>query len=710
MKKTVSLIIIALFIGGCATLSQNYRRGTEAAMAKQWDEAVTFFQEAVLDNPKSSVYRLALLRAQVSASRYHWIQGKKLARQGKKHEAITELEKALMYDPTNQLILKDLQELAGQAPPEEKEEETTVIEPPIKIQVKPEKIDLKFRQKASLKSIFTALGKHAGINILFDEQFKDIPFSIDLEGMTFEQALQSLCLATRNFYRPVDEKTVIIVPDLPQKRMQYEIQAIKTFYLSNVKAEEIQAGLNQMLRTQFKAPTVIIDKNLNSITVRDTPEVVERAEKIIKLWDKPKGEVIIDLEIMEVSRMKLRQLGIDFDQYGGAIRYNQENATDGWLNLADLSFKQKENFQLVLPSAFIQMLESDADTKIISQPRLRGIEGEKLEYVVGDEIPIPRTTWAPIAAGGISTQPITSFEYKNVGIDVKITPYIHYEDEVTLELEIQIKSLGGTGYANIPIITTREVRNVIRLKNGETNLLAGLLKDEERKTLKGIAGLKSIPLIGRLFSNTDQTIQQTDVILTITPYIIRKTPIGDKDREPIWVGIKETTGKITLAELPERGMKEAALRMREMSAPTQPGAEVNHLYFNTTRLQMRQGRTFRLMINIQAKDEIANMSFNVSYNPEVVELKQVAMGGFVRQMGPRPSFLQNIDNSSGSCTIGFTAPDVGRGRKGGGTIAVLVFQAKEPGEATLSFSGISAMGPTGTPLVFETRDCQVVIR
>jgi len=480
MKKTVSLIIITFLLGGCVTLSQNYRRGTEAAMAKKWDEAVVYFQKAVLDNPKSSVYRLALLRAQVSASRYHWIQGKRLAEQGKKEEARVELEKALMYDPTNQLLLKELQELTGQAVSETKKEEVKAIELPIKLQVKPEKIDLKFRQKASLKSIFEALGKHAGINILFDEQFKDIPFSIDLEGMTFEQALQSLCLATRNFYRPVDERTVIIVPDLPQKRMQYEIQAIKTFYLSNIKAEEIQASLNQMLRTSFKAPTVIIDKNLNTVTVRDTPEVVERAEKIIKLWDKPKGEVIIDLEIMEVSRMKLRQLGIDFDQFRGAIRYNQEKATEGWLNLADLSFKQKENFQLVLPTAFLQMLESDADTKIISQPRLRGVEGEKLEYVVGDQIPIPRTTWAPIAAGGISTQPITSFEYKNVGIDVKITPYIHYEDEVTLELEIQIKSLGGTGYANIPIITTREVRNVIRLKNGETNLLAGLLKDEER--------------------------------------------------------------------------------------------------------------------------------------------------------------------------------------------------------------------------------------
>ncbi|HDJ22696.1 MAG TPA: hypothetical protein ENF17_02235 [Candidatus Aminicenantes bacterium] len=710
MRKALSLIILTSFLVGCTTFSLNYRRGTEAAMAQKWDEAVDFYQRAVLENPKNSIYRLALLRAQTSASRYHWIQGKKLAREGKKEEAIAELEKALMYDPTNQLLLRDLQELTGSVPVKTPEEESTPLEQPVQLQLKPEKIDLKFRQKASLRSIFEALGKHAGVNILFDEQFKDIPFSIDLEGMIFEQAMQSLCLASRNFYRIVDEKTVIIVPDLPQKRLQYEIQAIKTFYLSNVKAEEIQAGLTQMLRTQFKAPTVIIDKNLNSITVRDTPEVVNRAEKIIRLWDKPKGEVIIDLEIMEVSRMKLRQLGIDFDQYGGTIRYSQENAADGWLNLGDLSFKLKENFQLVLPTAFIQMLESDADTKIISQPRLRGIEGEKLEYVVGDEIPIPRTTWAPIAAGGISTQPVTSFEYKNVGIDVKITPFIHYEDEVTLELEIQIKSLGGTGYADIPIITTREVRNIIRLKNGETNLLAGLLKDEERKTLKGIAGLKSIPLLGRLFSNTDQTIQQTDVILTITPYIIRQIPVEDKDRQPIWVGVTQPAGASVASDLPGRTMTDEALRMRESQQAIQPGQQVNRLYFNTTRLQTAKGRTFRLLVNIQAQEEVANMSFNVSFNSQVLELKQVNMGRFVQQMGERPSFLQNIDNSSGQGTIGFTSPDVSRGKKGGGTVAILVFQAEESGEASISLSGVMAMGPSGSPLTFETRECQIIIR
>jgi len=209
----------------------------------------------------------------------------------------------------------------------------------------------------------------------------------------------------------------------------------------------------------------------------------------------------------------------------------------GWFSLKGIDFAKSENFQVTLPGAIVQFLEADSDTKIISQPRLRGIDGEEITYLVGDKIPIPRTTFTPIAAGGYAQQPLTSFEYQDVGIDVKITPTIHFEKEITLELEIKIKSLGGTGYANIPIIATREVKNVIRLKDGETNLLAGLLKDEERKTVSGIAGLKNVPILGSLFSSTDLTIQQTDVILTITPYIIRTVPLSEEDLKPIWVDL-----------------------------------------------------------------------------------------------------------------------------------------------------------------------------
>ena len=399
-------------------------------------------------------------------------------------------------------------------------------------------MNLKF-VNASLRSIFQALAKTAHINIIFDNQFRDAPFTIDLVDMSFEQALNNLCLASKNFFSVVDEKTVIVAPDQPVKRVQYELNAIKTFYLSNISAQEVQGPLRQMLRTQFQVPNIIVDKTLNTVTVRAAPYIVELAERVIRSWDKPRGEVVIDLEIMEVSRTKLRQLGLDFEQYIVGLRYSgaEETAETGWLDLRSIDFTKSENYQITLPSAIVNFLEQDGDTKLISQPRLRGVEGEKIEYLVGDKIPIPRTTFTPIAAGGISQQPVTSFDYEDVGIDVKITPKIHAEREITLEIEIKIKSIGGTGIANIPIIATREVKNIIRLKDGETNLLAGLLKDEERKTLRGIAGLKNLPVIGGLFSNTEDSILQTDVILTITPHIIRTIPLGPEDLKPVWANV-----------------------------------------------------------------------------------------------------------------------------------------------------------------------------
>lgn len=713
MKKSAILLMIAFLFWGCATFSPSYKQGTEAAINKDWDEAVKHYERAVMENPKNSVYRLALIRAKVSASYTHLFKARRLVSEDQKEEALKEYETALSYDPYNQRIAEEARMLNEKRAEEEKPKEVK-IEPPVKLQVSMEKMDLKFPVEASLRSIFLAIGKHTGVNILFDEQFRDIPFAMDLFGMSFEQAVSTLCLASKNFFRIINEKTIIIVPDQPVKRAQYELNAIKTFYLSNINAQDVQITLQQMLRTQFKAPTIIVDKNLNSVTIRDVPEVLELAEKIIKLWDKPKGEIIIDLEIMEVSRIKLKKLGLDLDQHVVGFKYNASEET-GWQNLKDIDFSKAENFSISLPIAFLQLLESDSDTKIIAQPRLRGIEGEEMTYVVGDEVPIPQTIIAPIAAGGIPQQPMTSYTFKNVGIDIKITPKIHFEREITLELELKIKSLSGTGYADIPIITTREVKNVIRLKEGETNLLAGLLKDEERKIIKGIVGLKSIPVLGRLFSSTESTTQQTDVIMTITPYIIRMMPFSEEDQKPLWVNLGEAPP--SAFQLPQRVPQEERLIPEEIQRRTSQEEErktgeskEGQIFFSPPNFEVPEKREFRVNINIRSEEEIGNLSVDLSFNAEVLELKEIMPGEFVQKAGKAPSFLKNIDNSSGVCTIGFSSPDLAEGFKGAGRIATLVFEAKAIGESTVSFSNIMANSPSGQALSFQTQQARIRVR
>jgi general secretion pathway protein D len=651
---------------------------------------------------------MALARAKLAASSVHLIEARRLAAEGRVDEALEEYEIAMAYDPYNRGIAVEARALKGieEKPiPERKK-----IELPVKLQVGDERIDLKFMREVSLRSIFQALGKYAQINILYDEQFRDIPFTIDLSDMTFKQALNILCLASKNFYRIIDERTVIVVPDQPVKRAQYEVNAIKTFYLSNITAQDIQVTLQQMLRTQFKAPTIIVDKNLNSVTIRDIPESLELADRIIRLWDKPKGEIVIDLEIMEVKRIKLQELGLDLDTHLVGLRYSGESES-GWYDLSQIDFSTQENFQITIPAVFLKVLESDSDTKVIAQPRLRGVEGEEIIYIVGEEIPVPQTIVAPVAAGGVNQVPVTSYVYRNIGIDIIITPKIHQEREVTLEIELKLKSLSGTGFNDLPIFTTREVKNIIRLREGETNLLAGLLNDEERRTVKGIAGLKSIPVLGSLFSSSEKTIQQTDVIMTITPYILRSIPLTEKDSDPIWVNIKEPASTAAPRISQEQPLDPALERLRmQEGRQTESETAQSQVFLNPSNVELPQNREFRMSLNIRSEDEISNFSLDLQYNSQVVELKQVIPGGFVQQLGGEPSFMENIDNSSGVCTIGFSSSDIAKGFKGTGRIATLVFQTKAQGESEISFSSLSANATTAKALSFDTRPARIRVR
>ncbi|MFW6123677.1 MAG: cohesin domain-containing protein [Acidobacteriota bacterium] len=714
MKKYLLLILSLMILWGCATFSQSYITGSKAEMAKNYDEAVDCYERALLESPNNSVYRLALLRAQIGARNSHLYKARLLASQDKKEKSLEEYQKALSYDPENQMILSEAQKLSQEKvqkeePPEEK------MKPPLKLDLSDEKITLKFIEEADLRSIFKALGKHADINILFDSQFRDMSLSIDLQDMTFLRALNTLCLSSQSFFKIIDENTVLIVPDTPQNREKYDVVAVKTFYLSNIEVKNIQAPLMQMLRRLSQVPKISMDETLNSITIKDTPDVLETAEKLIKIWDKPKGEVMIDLEIMEVSRKKIRKIGLGLGSYEVGGRYGASEGEDssGWVGVDELDFSKVENYQISLPVGALDFLESDADTKIIAQPRLRGIEGEKIEYVVGDEVPIPRTTFSPIAAGGVSQQPITSFEYKNVGIEIYITPEIHFEKEITLEMEVKIKALGGSGYGDLPIITTREVKNIIRLKEGETNLLAGLLKDEERKTLKGIAGLKSIPLIGSLFSNTDQEIQQTDVVMTLTPYIIRAIPLNVEDTLPVWMNIGEKFSSGLSSEVSPG--REPLTREMEREPPQtiperEPSFEANSISLSPPEYRGAQGRDIRIRIQMSSAEEVQNMSLNLSFDPQLLELTGVSQGNIIQGLGEEPSFLESTDNTSGACTLGFSSSDVTSGFKGSGNLAILTFKPKAAGEGSISISGYSANSPTGESLTFNTRDTRVIIR
>lgn len=702
------ILLLTITLAGCVTFSNYYKLGTQAEMNKNYDTAIKYYQQALLENPKESVYRLAYLRARAAAAINSAEKARKLLADGRKEEAIDEYKRALDYDPTNRVILDEYNRLTGRKPlPEAKPKEIT-IEQPVKLKYTPEKLKLKFTD-ASIKAIFQSLGKLSGINFLFDEQFRDLPVTIDLSDMDLEQAINALCLAGKAFSRVIDEKTVIIVPDNPNKRTQYEINAIKTFYLSNINAQDVQQQLMNILRTQYKAPTVMVDKSRNSLTIRDNPKIVSLAEKLLRSWDKPKGEVIIDLEIMEVSRRKLANLGLQFSQSYAGIRYSGENGPpqSGWLPLQGLNFSTSANYQITLPYAMLQFLETDSDTKVIAQPRLRGVDSEEIKYLVGQKVPIPQTTWSPIAAGGVNTQPITSYQYQDVGIEVNIKPRLHQENEVSLELEVKITSISGTGIADIPIISTREIKNTIRLKDGETNLLAGLLKDEERKSLKGIVGLKSLPILGNLFSNTDRTLEQTDVILTITPHIIRTMPLSDEDGKPLWIENETLSFVSNQPEIyPESSLEEGEELSPEALAQETRG--FNSVTFNPGTTEIPSGNIFSVNLEVQSQTDINAISVNINFDPKLLRLKEIQRGDLAARFGEKASFLQSI-SPGGTAVVGFSSPTPTSSVRTG-TLAVLIFEAVAPGQTSVRISSIQAIAPQGRPVNLQPGEHLVTIR
>ncbi len=712
------LIMLALSLWSCTGFGPDYfKQGNEAEINKNWDQAIEYYEKAIAEKPNEYAYKMSLARARLAASMSHLRSARSLVVQGNKEEALKEYEKALSYDPQNRALGEEMRRLTQEPAPVEKAEEEEGLEYPVKLKVAKEKIELKFTE-ASLRSIFQTLAKHAQVNIIFDELFKDLTLTIDISGREFEEAVGFLCLASKNFYRVIDERTLIVVPDQPVKRIQYEQNAIKVFYLSNISAQDIFAALQQMLRSQIRAPNIFVDKNLNTVTIRDTPGNIRLAAELIRKWDKPKGEVIIDLEIMEVSRTRLREIGVDLGDAQVGLRYAGPGAAEGegnagWYNLGEIALGSASSYQISLPSALIKFLQSDSDTKILAQPRLRGVGDEEMKTLVGQKVPIPQTTFTPIAAGGVSQQPITSFVYQDVGLEITIKPKIHLEKEITLEIEVKITAISGSGFAGIPIIANREIKNIIRLKDGETNLLAGLLRDEERKSLSGIMGLASIPVVGNLFGATSKTVEQSDLILTVTPYIIRSLPRSASDDKPLWIELEgiSTSGQ---AGRPSEGAL-AGETPEEFATP--PGLEEpdagrddrgdSQISLDPANFEVPRGREFRISVNVRSRQEIGNMSLNLGFNPQVARLKDVVEGGIIRTQGGKIPFLKNI--ADGSCTIGFSSPQLTRGIKGG-NLATLVFEAVAPGETGISVTSVSANSPTGQPISFTSRESRVVIR
>lgn len=784
--RIAALIVIASLATACAA-GRAFGRGEDAARAGDWETAVDHYRRAVEKDPSNAEYRIAYERAMISASQVHLEAAKIAEARGQTEDALREYRRASELDPPNRQLAARVTELERSLRDQieasrprnsvqQMREQARQDGPPALFNLNTVMAPLVFNQ-ASLRDIFGAIAKSTGINIIFDSTFQDRVYTTSLNGVTLEQALNSIVTANQLFYKVQDPKTVLIIPDNAQKRAQYEEQLVQNFYISHVDPLELAQMLNQVIRPiggQQLAPVISANKTASVINVRATTAMMAIIERMIESNDKPRAEVIVDVQILEVNRGRAKQYGIDLGNYAINAVFSPERDPRGTASAADgggatLNAQpfnantisrgiSTNDFYLAVPSAVVRFLEQDTETKVIAKPQLRGAEGVPLELNLGEDIPVPSTTFTPVAAGGANSQPLTSFNYRSVGVNVKMTSKVTYEGDIRMELFVESSTLGaGVVIAGqeLPSFGSRKVTTTLRLREGESSLLAGLLREDQRKLLSGFPWLLRVPVIKQLFSNNDTSVTQSDIVMLLTPRIVRTHELTPQDVGPIRIGTQANLGLSGPPPLlAQPGAAAAApdpvavgagapppapAQPPAVQAPpappafAQPGAQVQQLppqapppsanaaptpgtavptgpagltgaggqILVSVPQEFRVGAgPYTVPISITGASQISSVSLTVTYNPAVLRVRVAQEGPFLRSGGVQATFTQQGDPSAGRLDIAIVRPNDTTGVAGTGLLAALLFETVGPGPANLAING-SASAPGGSPVMLQ---------
>ena len=552
-------VLLSTVLCGCATTAA-LRSGQQAETLQDYDRAVVEYTLALQKNPNSRDARQGLERVRARAVQAHMARGRRFESTGRLEQAAAEFQFALELTPDSVEIDEALRTVRTQLRTKIAiaGDETTRLESlvnrsrdlaPLGVELPEVRMPASLTfPSASSRDVYSALGKFANISVVFDTAFRDQNVTLDLRNQTLEEALRSVSGATRNFFRVTAPRTVTVIPDTPAKRREYEEEVLQIFYVSNADLKETA----DLLRIVIDARRVSTSANANAITIRDTPDRVRAAGRLIEALDKARPEVVVEVELLEFDRTKLREYGLQLSSAGGLGLDGSATINPGTQSLRDLSNLSQGNILFGgLPGIYYKLLKSDGSARTLANTQLRSTEGMAARSRFGQEVPIPVTTFAPIATGGIPQQPISSFAYRNIGVNIDITPRVHHDDGITLALKLQVSSLAGPGFGGLPTFGNREVEHVIRLKDGETNMLAGLIRDEERTSMTGVPGLTAVPLIGKLFGMNRKEVQETDIVMTLTPRIIRVLNLDEDDLRPFRLGRDgDGGGAGTVIELP----------------------------------------------------------------------------------------------------------------------------------------------------------------
>src|SRR3954447_22079512 len=574
-KVTATLTILflfAAFLSAAESAKSLFQKGAKAEARQDYEAAFEFYKAAYQQKPDELRYRVPFERTRMLSAASKIKRGQKLRDQGNLQEALTVFQQALEVDSSNDLAAQEIRRTqqmiqkgssgGGQATstvPNRQEEDDPLrkrlegASSPVALAQFPDSPITALEMTEDSKVAYETIGKLAGINVLFDPDYTSRRLNIKLQRVNLQEALDILALESRTFWRPVTPNTIFVAQDTQAKRRELEQNVVKTFYLGNVSGPTDLQDIVNAIRTVLEVQRIQQIPSQSAIVIKGTPDQLALAAKMIDDIDKSKPEVIVDVWVAQVRRDKLRNLGITPPQ-NLTVALQGTNTTStgtggttttsggGGLNFNDLQHLNSTNYAVTIDPLKAVALFSDADTKIMQNPKLRATDNEKATLTIADKIPIATGSFGtPLGIGtGVGSVGVnTQFTYTDVGVKMEITPRVHPDGQVTLKTSLEISNLNGSqtiGGITQPIISTRKVEHTIRLMDGETNLLGGILEVSDSITTSGTPILGEIPLLKYLFTSTSKEHITNELVFILVPHIVRSQELNDLNRRAFDVG------------------------------------------------------------------------------------------------------------------------------------------------------------------------------
>ena len=728
-----------------------YKAGQAAEDKDDYLTAYEDYAAAFQKEPGNLYYKTSYERLKFTAAAVHTQRGEKLRDQGDMSGALAEFVHALEIDPSNELAQQDIrqtkQKLAGapiDEPAETPESEAPLADVASPAQLKPtsnEPITIHAFQDS--KVVYQTVGKIAGINVLFDPDYTAKRVQVDLQNVSLMDALHILGVLTNTFWRPVTSNTIFVAQNTRAKRTELDAQAVQTFYLSNVSQTNDLNDIQTALRNVLTNAKLYAVPSQDAIVMRATPDELLLARKLIDDLDKARPEVVVDVDVLEVNRNHERNLGIILPQQVTASLQGSTSTTtttgttttgttttgttttgttsNNGLTLNNLGNLNGNNVALTIGTATANLLLTDTDTRVLQNPRVRATDGQKADLKVGSKIPIATGSYQTGAATAIVSSLVnTQFQYQDIGVEIEITPTIHYNHDVTLKLKMQIQEQSGSvNLSGItePIFSNRLVEQTIRLKNGEASILGGLLNTNYTNSFTGTPGLSDIPLLKYLFSNNDKITSQDEIVFLLVPHVVRGEELSPLNLKEIDTGtgtsvslrrigsvhvpasaVEQAPGPGT-SEAPAgqqpapaaaqpQGLQQAAQRALEQQATASNAAPVS-VALAAPPTAPKIGSNFQVAVNVSGGKDVFSVPLQLQYDPTKLTLINVDTGNYLGHDGQTVALVHRDDGSGGVAVSASRPPGVA-GVNGSGQLCVLTFQAKAAGDSIVSVTKAAA--------------------